>query len=878
MTLIDLFFNSVMIYALGSLLRLVPSHSGDYFKAALAFYLAKTVIWLALRIPLILPIDRWEKRGSPADDNDPALIRAIYYFPFDFTIFYGALLGAFYAVFMAWMVYGPGPIKLGQDLMFPGLMLAGSVCAGAIAVGVPVNLILTARLSKRLAERKARTFDDIPGKELSLGVKMATIALALGCAPSLLLFSVQTFVQDHGLYQEARRSADAVMKGLAGEPPSGFHRWALSEDTHPFWVQGGRIGFAGLGEPPEPVVAAITAYVAARQEVALIDRRYRFVMRMQPRREGSHGVVVRVPDPENHWLALSLVVMLASLWPLATAMLLVRTIVVPVATIASTFHRIIGRGRTEDTDRVPIFYKDEVGRLAFNANRTIDTLTEARGQLEVTAANLAQKNQELEQAYRTKGEFLANMSHELRTPLNAIIGFSRLMKRKLGDSLPERQAKNLLMIEQSGEQLLALVNDLLDFEKIEAGKLDVRREDVALQPLLDGLSEVLRPMALEKGLELLIVAEGLPAHISSDKERLRQVLTNLVTNGIKYSDHGTVTLEARGQGESVVFTIRDEGIGMTAEQMERIFDPFHQVDASQTRERGGVGLGLAIVARLVRLLRGSISVESESGVGSTFMVTFPVGDGTAHLVPTGSGLEILVVDDNLDYLESIYAELTGAGFRVLSASSGAQALDILTHTRPAAILLDIVMPEMDGWEVLRHIRAQADLSTVPVIVTSVVDDRPVGLDVDFAGWLSKPFEFEELKRFLLADRLSDERSALVIVEDDPQTSQLLEQVFEDSGIKPVVFAREDEARAYLSSSLPAVLILDLNLEEGSGWSVLTYLRSLPDSRRTRVFIYTASDLSAEERKRLNESFVTVVNKHGRDSLSHLVGSIVSQKD
>jgi DNA-binding response OmpR family regulator len=158
----------------------------------------------------------------------------------------------------------------------------------------------------------------------------------------------------------------------------------------------------------------------------------------------------------------------------------------------------------------------------------------------------------------------------------------------------------------------------------------------------------------------------------------------------------------------------------------------------------------------------------------------------------------------------------------------------------------------------------------------VVDDRPVGLDVDFAGWLSKPFEFEELKRFLLADTArTTARGGLVIVEDDPQTAQLLEQTFEDSGIVPAIFSGEREAREHLAASLPSVLILDLNLEEGSGWSILTYLRSLPESQKTRVFIYTASDLGGEELARLNESLVTIVTKHGRDSLSQLVSSIVA---
>ncbi len=877
MTLIDLFFNSVVIYALGNLLRLVPQYSGEYFRAAVVFYLVKTAIWLGLRIPLMLPIDRWERRGSPPDDNEPSLIRAISYFPFDFTLFYGALLGGFYAAFMAWLVYGPGPIKLGQEQMLPGLMLAGSICAGAIAIGVPVNLILTARLSRRLAERKVRSFDLIPGKSLSLRAKMATIALALGCAPSLLLFSVQSFVQDHGLYQEATRGADAVMRGLEGEPPESFHRWAISDDTHPFWVEKGRFIFSGSRALQPEVLSMLEALaLESNSIVSYVDRQHRYVMRLQARPGGAHGVVVKVPDAENDWLALSLVILLACFWPLLTASLLVRTIVEPISTIASTFHRIIGRGRTEEGDLVPIFYKDEVGRLAFNANRTIDTLTEARGMLEVTASNLAQKNHELEQAYRTKGEFLANMSHELRTPLNAIIGFSRLMKRKLADTLPDRQARNLQMIEQSGEQLLALVNDLLDFEKIEAGKLDVRREAVELAPLLESLNSTLTPVALDKGLSLVFETEGLPEALQSDRDRLRQVLTNLLTNAIKYSDHGTVTLRSLVSEDWLEFQIVDQGIGMPPEQLEKIFDPFHQVDASQTRERGGVGLGLAIVARLVRLLRGKIEVASTPGEGSIFTVRFPLGDGTGHLVPSGNGVEILVVDDNLEYLEAIYAELTAAGFRVLSASSGQQALELLQDHRPGAVLLDIVMPEMDGWEVLRRIRAREEIADIPVVVTSVINDRPVGLDVSFAGWLSKPFEFDELKRLLLAGQLgASSGDGVVIVEDDAQTAQLLEQLFEESGVRSTLFRGEAEAREHLALTLPDVLVLDLNLEEGSGWSLLAYLRGLPQSERTRVFVYTATDLTAEERERLNANFATVVAKHGGDSLSQLVGSIVS---
>ena len=538
-----------------------------------------------------------------------------------------------------------------------------------------------------------------------------------------------------------------------------------------------------------------------------------------------------------------------------------------------------GMARLQHTTVTSIPTHDGSGCLACFAVEDVSEVTRRIADLRETRDKAEALAAEARRANAAKSEFLANMSHELRTPLNAIIGFSRLMKRKLKGTLPDRQQKNLDLIEQSGEQLLALVNDLLDFERIEAGKLTIHRSETELAPLLEGLAVTLVPAAEEKGLKLVFESRDLPTAILTDKDRLRQILTNLLTNAIRYSDQGTITVTSASEGEQLKFTVSDQGVGMTDEQLEKIFDPFHQVDASHTRERGGVGLGLAIVSRLVRLLRGEISVTSAKGKGSCFTVSLPVGDGLAGLVPRGSGADILVVDDNLDYLEAIYSELSEAGFRVTVAPSGEQALKLLAGHVPDVVLLDIMMPEMNGWEVLRRLRAQPELAHVPVVITSVVNERPIGLDVEFSGWLTKPFDLEDFKRFLVAEKSGEEdlQGDLVIVEDDPQTAQLMVQVFEDTGMQPLVFAGEQEAREHLSQGLPAVLILDLHLQEGSGWSLLSHLRTLPDNKKTRVFIYTASDLTAQEREQLKDHFVSVVHKHGRDSLSQLVGSIVDVK-
>lgn len=874
MTTIDFVLMTTLCYVLGILLDMIPDAATEFWTVAGICYGIKTSLWLLMRVPLLLPIDRWQKRGMPADDNDPALIRSIYYFPYDFSVFYGLLIFLFYTGMMTVFIYRESTIQIGRHLLLPGVMFALAIGAGAIAIGVPVNLLLTAKFSRRLSERQVRSFDEIPGKKISLQTKMATVAVALGCAPSLLLFSILSFLQYDSLYLEAERMAGTIAQQVSSEAPDALYRWTM-QGTYPFTNDGGEVVFVGEHRPQEQALQLLQHGTEDRE---FLERRIGYVLRYSPGSAEKKGVIIEVPDPADNFLVLTLVVLLACLWPLVTSVLTVRTIVKPVEVIAATFHRIIGRGRTEGTDTVPIVYKDEVGRLAFNANRTINILTEARRMLEKSAHDLAEKNNELEQAYRTKGEFLANMSHELRTPLNAIIGFSRLMKRKLKDDLPPRQKKNLELIQQSGEQLLLLVNDLLDFEKIEAGKLTIRRESVEMDELMTGLEETLKPLARDKGLELLFSTETMPPVISSDKDRLRQVLTNLITNAIKYSDQGSVRVEAVTESDGERFTIHvvDQGIGMTSDQVEQIFDPFHQVDGSETRERGGVGLGLAIVGRLVGLLKGTIQVTSEKGAGSTFSVTLPIRNVVDKLVPKGKGSQVLVVDDNVDYLETMYNELTDSGFRVTVAQSGAQALEILQTLRPSAILLDIVMPEMDGWEVLAQVRKNETLAGVPVVITSVINEKPKGLDIEVAGWLTKPFEIQSLQELLTSESEKGKPfdGELLVVEDDPQTAQLLEQSFEEVGIAAKVAHSESAARALLQEMMPSVIILDLNLEEGSGWSVLSYLKTLEGHERTRVFIYTASDLGEAERERLNQKLVTIVHKHGNDSLSQLVSSIV----
>ncbi|HIB63823.1 MAG TPA: hypothetical protein EYO33_01550, partial [Phycisphaerales bacterium] len=327
MLTIDFFFMSILCYALGLLVGVIPDARAEFLKVAALSYGVKTIIWLVMRVPLLLPIDRWIKRGMPAEDNDPGLVRSIYFFPYDFSVFYGFLIFGYFAVMMLLMISGKAGVHLSNDMMLPGLLFAGAIGCGAIAIGVPVKLWLTAKFSKRLSERKTSSFADIPGKEISLQKKMGTVALALGCAPSLLLFSFASFLQYEGLYKEAERLAGNVAQRLQVERREDLGRWSM-ENTFPFAVESQGPVFDGA-HTPEPVALTLfddETYVGGETKL-IRERRVGYVLKYAE--GGETGVLVRLPRPDNNYLALSLIMVLACLWPLLTSFLTVQTIVKP---------------------------------------------------------------------------------------------------------------------------------------------------------------------------------------------------------------------------------------------------------------------------------------------------------------------------------------------------------------------------------------------------------------------------------------------------------------------------------------------------------------------------------------------------------------------
>ena len=372
---------------------------------------------------------------------------------------------------------------------------------------------------------------------------------------------------------------------------------------------------------------------------------------------------------------------------------------------------------------------------------------------------------EAEDASRAKSQFLANMSHELRTPLNAIIGYSEMLQEEAEDQGLEGYIIDLERIHGAGKHLLSLINDILDLSKIEAGRMDLHIEEFAVRELLDEVAATAKPLIEEnKNILKAEIAEGV-AEMVADQMKVRQILFNLVSNAAKFTQEGRI--EVRVSSESAEgnnwlrFEVEDNGIGMTPEQVEGLFQAFRQADPSTTRKYGGTGLGLAITRRFCELMGGEVGVESRPGEGSTFFIRLPVvvemqsEEELEDAVPEGGvesgnsqGPIVLVVDDDAAVRDLVQRFLQREGYGAALAKNGEEGLRLIRQLRPVAVLLDVVMAGMDGWDMLRTVKGDAELAGVPVIMMSMVDEKNKGLELGAAEYLTKPIDWEQLRRAL----------------------------------------------------------------------------------------------------------------------------------
>ena len=499
---------------------------------------------------------------------------------------------------------------------------------------------------------------------------------------------------------------------------------------------------------------------------------------------------------------------------------------------------------------------------------------------------LERQSAALEVASRHKSEFLASMSHELRTPLNAIIGFSEVLLERMFGELNERQDDYLRDIWSSGKHLLELLNDILDLSKIEAGQMVLNRSEFAVRESLEYCLSMVRERALKQRILLSLEVDPQVGLLDADRLRFRQVVLNLLSNAVKFTpDGGRVDVRASIRDQDLVMEVADTGPGVAAEDRQRIFDAFQQ-GARLAGQTEGTGLGLTLSKRILELHGGRIWVESEAGKGSTFGFTLPTGSGQSSLtsVPQvgldsglpaelspGPGPTVVVVEDDRRSFDLLRVYLEAAGARVVSARDGEEGLDTVRRLSPAGVILDILLPGIDGWEVLAQLKADPGTAAIPVIVVSMLDDRGRGFALGAAEYLVKPVGKDQLLAALYrAAAMPERKRTVVAIDDDPLAIELVRASLEPEGWTVLGAATGQEGLAMIRERQPSAVLLDLLMPGMDGFEVVEALRADLDTKSVPVVILTSKSMTQQDKERL-QGRITYVARKTEFDLSGLAG-------
>ncbi len=516
---------------------------------------------------------------------------------------------------------------------------------------------------------------------------------------------------------------------------------------------------------------------------------------------------------------------------------------------------------------------------------------------------LQQKNVELVEASRMKSEFLANMSHELRTPLNAIIGFSEVLKDGLMGEMPERQRRFIGDIFSSGNHLLDLINDILDLSKVEAGTMTLELESVEASSLLVKSLSIIREKAATRRIRLGIYAGDELGTFHADARKVKQIAYNLLSNAVKFTaEGGDVTLRAArvprskvGQlsgpwagrsfpladnefAEFLEIGVTDSGIGISPEGLEHLFKPFSQIDTGLARKYEGTGLGLAMVKLLAELHGGSVAVESAVGEGSRFTVWLPLRLPRHAVLPPveaapapsidvaarSGGRVALVVEDDHKSADLIRVQLEAEGFKVLHAASAEAALVLAVQQPLSLITVDIMLPNMDGWELLGRIKQVPALAHIPIVIISIVADRNKGFALGAAGVMQKPISrqelYEALKGLSLIPVSEGETLKVLVVDDDPKAVELIAVHLAGLACTVLRATGGREAIDIARRERPDLIVLDLMMPEVSGFDVVDAMNQDPETASIPIMVVTATQISTENRARLNGYVTTIIEK------------------
>ncbi len=479
--------------------------------------------------------------------------------------------------------------------------------------------------------------------------------------------------------------------------------------------------------------------------------------------------------------------------------------------------------------------------------------------------------EEAERASKFKDRFLSTMSHELRTPLNAVMGFSDLLADKRYGELSERQQRYVSHINTGGRHLLKLINDILDLSKIEAGRMEISREDLSVETIFGEVESALRPLAEKKTQTLSSSTEpGLRVH--ADATRFKQVLMNLAGNAIKFTpEGGRIELAAHQVDDEVQVKVRDNGPGIPPEEQKRIFEAFYRLRKSGEGVEG-TGLGLAITESLVKLQGGSLGLESEPGHGSCFYFSLPIAKASQEARPrvakpvrkASKTPKILVIEDDRMAAHLLESYLTSSGYDVVCCDQPERALEIAADLQPQAITLDLLMKPTSGWEILLQLKHDPRTAGIPVIVVTIVDQPTAGAAIGADEYLIKPVDKATLLAAVARCLEGPENSTLtrpiLVVEDDAPTREMIADLLKTKGYAVTTAADGASARAQVAASLPALVILDLMLPRVNGFELLAEWRAEPRSAELPVFVLTSKDLTAQEKSYLRANTQSLFHK------------------
>ena len=529
---------------------------------------------------------------------------------------------------------------------------------------------------------------------------------------------------------------------------------------------------------------------------------------------------------------------------------------------------------------------DEIGSLIDRFNEMLAAMEKHEKTMGEVNEQLRHSQQQALAATEAKSQFLANMSHELRTPLNAIIGYSEMLEEEAQDAGNAQFVADLEKIHGAGKHLLALINDILDISKIEAGKMELYLETFDLKTMLDDIVATTRLLVQKKSNTLVVQMSPDLGAMRGDLTKVRQALFNLLSNASKFTERGTIKLtaarESGSDGGWIVLKVTDTGIGMTREQLGRMFQAFSQADSSTVRKYGGTGLGLAITRHFCRMMGGDVTVASEPGAGSTFTLRLPaeVHDPArefdtdqlaADLLPK-EGNTVLVVDDDPSARDLLKRFLNKEGFHVECAANGPDAINAAKDIRPKAITLDVMMPGMDGWAVLAKLKEEPLVADIPVIMLTIVDDKHFGHALGATEYLTKPVDRDRLSAVIhkLIDPASTHK--VLVVDDDPAVREMLVRTLDREHWE--VSTAEDGRAAMdaMAMNTPDLILLDLMMPRMDGFEFVSELRKHKEWRSIPIVVITAKTLTKEDRLSLQGHVQKVLQK-GDFSLDALLAEL-----